>query len=269
MRRSTRHLPSRGGTLRRIPPGSSPADGVASGISASGPDIRALRRCLKRRGERGAAILETLLSLLFLMLILFGALQIFQLALAQMVADYSAFRGARSISVGFSPFWAAIEAKVKSVPASGHILIPNKEEEGEDYFTIPDISLYWEEDLLTEYMEQDDDYKDLKYTLWDGDEIQYHTDYRCTYYGRPSSGRCPICHPKGSSKPYVSAKDEDNGRGRKTHFEFTFNHYPLTVPLHWILVKGKRDVTISGGRWNTGDETGYVELANHSVKFLE
>ena len=251
MRCSTRHDSCRGGLLRRTSPAQTPADGVVSGTQ-----VRALRACLKRRGEHGAAVLETFLSMLLIMLVLFGALQIFQLALAQMMADYSAFRGARSLSVGFDEDWAIIESKVKAVPASGHIIIPG-ENHNNKYFVRSSLPLATEKILLTDYMEQDDRYKDLSYTMWNGRRAQYHTDYRCPNYGLPVIGGCSICHPSGTKLPEVTAGDPYNGASLMTHFNFHFNNYPLAVPFYRILT-GQKNVNISAES----------ELTNYSTRFL-
>ena len=263
MRCSTRHLPSRGASRRRGLPASSPAEGrfapkpgrCSAGASESRLNIRALRRAVNRRGERGSAILETFLSMLLLMLILFGSLQVFQLILANMIADYAAFRGARSTSVGFNQQWSRIEAKIKAVPASGHIIIPD-EENGTKSMPVS-LSLNQEEKYLTKYQEQDEDYKNLNYTYWDGREGAYHTDYRCRLYGQPMTEDCDVCYVQDSKKPLVKAKDKYGGTGVKTHYVFEFRNYPLTVPLYHLLT-GQDSVNIEQE----------AELNNHSFKFL-
>ena len=209
-----------------------------------------------RRSERGSAILETFLSMLLLMLILFGALQVFQLILANMVAEYAAFRGARCVSVGFNQQWARIEAKIKAVPASGHIILPETENNPK---SMPSsLPLFKEQDYLTKYQEQDEDYKNLNYTYWDGREGAYHTDYRCALYGYPMTEDCDICYMPDSKKPRVYVKDKYGGTGTKTHYIFEFRNYPLTVPLYHLLT-GQNSVNIIQE----------AELNNHSNKFLQ
>jgi len=251
MRCSTRHHTCRGGLLRRNPPAPTPADGAVFGTPASARSLRVLRACVKRRGERGAAVLETFLSMLLIMLVLFGALQVFQLSLANMVSDYSAFRGARSLAVGFDENWAIIEAKVKSAPAAGHIILPG------DNKAVGSIPLSSEQNVLTNYMEQDDDYKDLSYTNWNGKRAQFHTDYSCPDYGQPVVGKCAICYPQNSKVPTVTAGDPYQGYSQMTHFSFRFNNYPLAVPFYRLLT-GQESVNIQSE----------AEVANYSYKFL-
>ena len=251
MRCSTRHHPCRGGLLRRNSPAPTPAECAVFGTPASSRTLRVLRACAKRRGERGAAVLETFLSMLLIMLVLFGALQVFQLALTNMISDYSAFRGARSLSVGFDEDWAIIESKVKSAPASGHIILPGNNK------ALGSIPLSSEQNVLTSYMEQVDEYKDLSYTNWNGRRAQFHTDYRCPSYGQPVEGECSICYPQKARVPTVTAGDPYQGASQMTHFNFHFNNYPLAVPFYRLLT-GQRSVNISSES----------ELANYSYKFL-
>ena len=112
MRGMLRHLLSRGACFRGVRTGSGAAK------SATGPAGRCIRADVfpahdaefmngratmyaRRKGEHGSAILESFLSMILLGMILFGILQLFQLALADMVTDYAAFRGARSAAVHF------------------------------------------------------------------------------------------------------------------------------------------------------------------------
>ena len=103
--------------------------------------------------------------MLLLGMLLFGVLQIFQLALAQMVADYAAFRGARSAAVGLKEEWAFIESLVKAAPASGHL---NFEDHRKP-------NLYQEEAILQNFMYQKKGYEHVDYSYWSGD-VQYHTE---------------------------------------------------------------------------------------------
>lgn len=79
----------------------------------------------RRKGEHGAAILESFLCMILIGIILFGILQLFQLVVADMVTEYAAFRGARSASVGFRNDLALREALVKAAPASGAMVTPS------------------------------------------------------------------------------------------------------------------------------------------------
>lgn len=83
--------------------------------------------------ESGQAIVETTLTMIIICLLLMGLLQIFQIAVADMVTSYTAFYGARSYAVGFSadgegaPWWRQLvykAARVRAIPASGKRIFP-------------------------------------------------------------------------------------------------------------------------------------------------
>jgi len=236
---STRHHPSRAPRACRARENHVPANG----FFAPGRRIAVLRAAARRRGERGSAILESFLSMLLLGLILFGVLQLFQLALAQMVADYAAFRGARSAAVGLKEEWAYIESLVKAAPASGHLQFEDHRRP----------SLYQEEAILEKFMYQKKGYEHVDYSYWSGD-LQVHTDYRCPDYGRPMRGGCSIC--QHTKKPCVEASVY--GFDEIMHFDFNFKNYPLTVPFYKFIT-GHESVTISAE----------AELTNHSSRILE
>ena len=56
----------------------------------------------KKKTERGATILESLISIMLLCLIFFGLMQIFQWSVAQMLAEYSSFYAAKTYSQGYA-----------------------------------------------------------------------------------------------------------------------------------------------------------------------
>jgi len=236
---STRHHPSRAPRACRAWENHVPANG----FFAPGRRVAVLRAAARRRGERGSAILESFLSMLLLGLILFGVLQLFQLALAQMIADYAAFRGARAAAVGFKNDWAVIESLVKAAPASGPIHFDDN----------PNPSLYAEETILENFMYQKEGYEDVDYSYWSGD-MQVHTNYRCPEYGRPMRGGCSICQLP--NKPYVYANPR--GFDETMYFHFSFRNYPLTVPFY-KFVTGHESVTISSE----------AEITNYSSRILE
>ena len=181
---STRHHPSRAPREGHAQENHVPADS----FFVPGRRTAVLRAAAKRRGEHGSAILESFLSMLLLGMILFGVLQLFQLALAQMIADYSAFRGARSAAVGLRNDWVFIESLVKAAPASGHLQFEDHRRP----------NLYQEEAILEKFMYQKKGYEHVNYSYWAGD-VRFHTDYRCPDYGRPMRGGCSIC--RLSDKP--------------------------------------------------------------------
>lgn len=198
----------------------------------------------RRKGEHGSAILESFLSMILLGMILFGILQLFQLALADMVTDYAAFRGARSAAVGFKDEYAIREALIKSVPASGAMVTPNRDSYS-DW-----TSVETEKSLLRGFMENN---RHVEYANW-GNEDRIHTNYHCPHYGEPLIGICSVCSHSKNRGVRASAQGFD----QTMNFRFEFVHYPLNIPLHdWLT--GQDSIDISSE----------AELTNHSSAFLE
>ena len=194
----------------------------------------------RRKGEHGSAILESFLAMILLGMILFGILQLFQLAVADMVTDYAAFRGARSAAVGFKDEYAIREALIKSAPVSGPMVTPSSRWN----------SVETEKSLLRGFMEGE---RNVEYADWVGED-RFHTDYRCSHYGELLIGGCSVCD--SGRGHYVRASAE--GFDQTMRFQFEFVHYPLNLPLHdWLT--GRDSIDISGE----------AELTNHSSAFLE
>lgn len=186
--------------------------------------------------------------MILLGMILFGILQLFQLALADMIADYAAFRGARSAAVGFSNPYAVREALIKAAPASGPMVMPDTL----TYSGYSDGPVETEKTLLRGYMEGE---RIVEYAYW-GTHDAFHTNYQCPDYGKPLIGGCSLCTIPGCGCRGVSASAQ--GFDQTMGFEFEFYHYPLHIPLHdWLT--GQEYVTI----------TSRAELTNHSSAFLE
>ena len=224
--------------------------GLETGSEAAKPAAEHAGHCIRaggyarRKGEHGSAILESFLSMILLGLILFGILQLFQLVLADMVTDYAAFRGARSAAVGFRDEYAIREALIKSVPASGSMVTPNRG----GYSSWNAVAT--EQSLLRGYMEGD---RHVEYANWVGVD-RYHMNYKCPRYGEPLVGGCSLCS-RGRNH-YVRASA--NGFDQTMRFRFEFVNYPLDIPLHdWLT--GRDSIDISGES----------ELTNHSSAFLE
>jgi len=200
----------------------------------------------RRKGEHGAAILESFLCMILIGMILFGILQLFQLVVTDMITDYAAFRGARSAAVGFRDELALREALVKAAPVSGQMVTPSYGA----YSGYGRNRIETEKTLLREFMLGE---RDVEYANWVGKE-QIHTNYQCPHYGESLIGGCSICD--SGNQHHVRA--ETLGFGQTIRFRFQFEHYPLNLPLHdWLT--GQESVTISGES----------ELANHSSAFLE
>ena len=198
----------------------------------------------RRKGEHGSAILETFFSMILIGMILFGILQLFQLAVADMVVDYAAFRGARSAAVGFKDDYAIREALIKAAPVSGQMITPDPRSwEGWDQAST-------EKSLLRGFMQGE---REVEYADWIGED-RLHTDYRCPHYGEPLLGGCDIC---GKSRGHF-VRASAQGFDQTMEFNFSFVNYPLELPLYdWLT--GKESITISSE----------AELTNHSSAFLE
>ena len=176
--------------------------------------------------------------MILLGMVLFGVLQIFQLAVTDMITDYAAFRGARSAAVGFKDEYAYREAKIKVAPVSGSLISP-------------DHASWWnsvetEKSLLRGYME---DINDLDYAYWGGKEI-IHTNYLCPKYGQYWSAAEPTCEHCGrrTGREHTIGYEISRTQQGIAHFvtfSLSFDNYPLNIPLHdWLT--GKDSITISG-----------------------
>lgn len=200
----------------------------------------------RRKGEHGSAILETFLSMILLGMILFGILQLFQLAVADMVTDYAAFRGARSAAVGFSQIYARHEALIKAAPVSGSPVLPDpRSYPGWD-------RLRSQQAILYDFMK--DGNRQVEYAYWNGDGDSFHTNYQCEYYGQPLISECPLCTK--TRKTHLTS--ELSAYGQRASFSIKFVNYPLNIPLHdWLT--GRESIDISGE----------AELTNYSSAFLE
>ena len=194
-------------------------------------------RCARRRGEHGSAILESFLCMILIGMILFGILQLFQLALADMIAEYAAFRGARSHVVGFSDPFVKREALIKSVPASGPMTNPNPNTYP-GYYLNPTAT---EQSLLRSYMQGE---QELLYANWKKFK-RFHTNYHCPDYGKELDYDCEICDCSNSDGGCPSVRMQETGIPTVgSNFSFEFVNYPLNIPLHdWLT--GKDSITIS------------------------
>jgi len=72
-----------------------------------------------RKSECGQVITETLLCMLLICLVFFGLMQVFHMAVANMITNYAAWSAARSSIVGFDEQIVGRSARVASIGASG------------------------------------------------------------------------------------------------------------------------------------------------------
>lgn len=73
----------------------------------------------KRKSQSGASMLETLIALIMLCLLFFGAMQIFQWAFARMFCDYSSFYAAKAFTLGYAFRTISKAARIAAIPISG------------------------------------------------------------------------------------------------------------------------------------------------------
>ncbi|MBR2508201.1 MAG: pilus assembly protein [Lentisphaeria bacterium] len=77
------------------------------------------KTCRKKSSQSGSSMLETLIALIMLCLLFFGAMQIFQWAFARMFCDYSSFYAAKAFSLGYAYRTISKAARVAAIPISG------------------------------------------------------------------------------------------------------------------------------------------------------
>ena len=123
--------------------------------------------------ESGQAIVETTLTMIIICLLLMGLLQVFQIAVADMVTSYSAFSAGRSYAVGFSaddegsPWWRQLVRKstrVSAIGASGKRIFPENDDLGDEIA------------VIKRYLSDTDQW--LEYEYWWGENEYDYMFYR-------------------------------------------------------------------------------------------
>ena len=199
----------------------------------------------------GAAVLESVLVMVVLLLVLFGFLQLFQLSMARAIADFAAFRGARSASVGFRDYLVEREARLKSIPASGVMVEP---EESRSFDSAVEQFAY--ERSVIPLFAKGRQY--LEYDHWRSNSSAFHTDYHCPYYGQPKfSGETADCvcsdkADKAEARVQVSRGEESV----KTVFQF--RNYPFIMPLREAFFKE-----------NSTNISSEAAMTNHASSILQ
>lgn len=203
-----------------------------------------------RRACGGAAILESVLVMVVLLLILFGFLQLFQLSMARAFADFAAFRGARSACVGFRDFLVQREARIRAIPASGVMITPG---ESRSFDSAAD-QFAFEKSVIPLYSKGR---QYLEYDHWISGSPDFHTNYHCPYYGLPSSSGsegCVCSCAAGKATVQVNtARTEESVRT-----VFRFRDYPFVMPLREAFFQG-----------NGMDISSEVKLTNHASSILQ
>lgn len=178
-----------------------------------------------RTGKRVqyASMLESFLAFFVLLLIFFGLLQLYRLTLANMVSEYAAFRGARSSAVGFDDTLVAREARVKTIPVSGHMISPQRSLDIGD----PKAQFYHENRAIERYM---DGTQYLNYAYWYGERVR-HNNYKCEHYGEYlDSGYCSVCSAGATGSTSLSI--DQKADNETTTVNLTFINYPLDMPFY-------------------------------------
>ena len=187
-----------------------------------------------RRAECGQAIIESMLTMIVICLILFGLLQVFQVAVAELITSYSSFTAARSYAVGFSaeesgPWWRTLvdkSARVAAVAASGKRIYPE------------DNNLS-EQDVIVRYLSNDGQWLEYEY-WWGGNE--YDRDFYSTRISPPSTHFSYTAYTDGSG----------NSVSRTTFMDYPFPIMDLMDPDRtWFdSVEHSRDISATAEIYN-------------------
>ncbi len=186
-----------------------------------------------RRAEGGQAILESILTMMVLLLVLLGLLQIFQLAAAKILTNYSAFRSLRSYVVGFDDYLVQRSARVAAIGASGKITSPDNDE-----YSSPREQFAAEEFLIPEYLSGD---RWLEYEYWLG-ENEYDTDY---YHESIT--------PPATTLGYSTSAPDEAGVATQT---VSFRDYPYAIldmadrNRVWVQVGPSTDISSTSSLFN-------------------
>ena len=122
----------------------------------------------KKKAERGATILESLICIMLLCLIFFGLMQIFQWSMAQMLTEYSSFYAAKAYSLGYSRSIVERASRIAITGASGQDISGNPVVAP---FTQQNLS-----DAATEYMSYGQyGPNTINYEYWEPDTITSDT----------------------------------------------------------------------------------------------
>ena len=194
----------------------------------------------RRKGARGQSILESLLCMIVLCLILFGLLQIFNLAVAKMLTYYSAYRTSRSYSVGFADYLLTRSSQVAAIGGSGKLVEPDNRE-----YTGLVQQFDAEAFMIPEYISGT---SWLEYEYWGGEN-----SYDPKYYN-------PNVRPP-QTYLYRSSNMSQGGAIRTT---VGFVDYPFT--LFDLMDK---DRIWFGAVGNATQIDGEATFINHSADYLE
>ena len=133
------------------------------------PSQTPARRCARRRGQRGQAIIETVMGVMLLSLIFFGLVQVCYLHIAQLITHHAAFVSARSYIVGYRQGIVERAKEIGTIGLAGRLEFP------EQYSGLSPAALgAIEPELIRSHVQTPDGYV-IYYEHWD--KTQVYTPY--------------------------------------------------------------------------------------------
>lgn len=189
--------------------------------------------------NKGQTIVENMLCMLIICIILIGFLQIFNIAVAKFLSSYSAYRAARSYSVGFRDFLITRSVRVAGIGASGKIIEPDSQEYGS-----PMSQFASERLMIPEYQSGA---RWMEYEYWLGGNT-YDYNYYNSEVQPPETTLNSTSYETGSSTVDMNSN---------------FNNYPFAL---FDLMDKDRVWFDTAGR--SRNINGHSELANHALDYL-
>ena len=186
-------------------------------------------------------MVEALLSWFLLFVILLGMLHVFYFFAGQLFADYAAYRGARSRSVGFADYLVKREVRVSAIGGSGKMVHPGTATSDFSNPNYKATQFMREKTLIQRYRMG---LSWLEYEFW---------------FGRSANSDKAI-------DTWLDIKIKDSGKTGRVISTFQDYMFPLSVPV--------RDSS-EGGRsfrlfYKKGIHLkGSAELGNHSTVYLK
>jgi hypothetical protein len=191
--------------------------------------------------ESGQAIVESMLTMIIICLLLFGLLQVFQIAVADLITSYSAFTAGRSYAVGFSadengPWHRCLvqkSARVAAVGASGKRIYPANDD-------------YDEQSVIIRYLTDSEQW--ISYEYWWGDN-EYDSDFYRSNVDPPST------------RFHYNASTLGTGNVQSTT---VFSDYPF--PIMDLM---DPDRVWFGSVEDSRDISSRAEIYNHAEDYME
>ncbi|HPO90593.1 MAG TPA: hypothetical protein P5270_02780 [Victivallales bacterium] len=183
--------------------------------------------------ESGQAILESFLTMLVLLLVLFGLMQIFLLANAKLLTSYSAFRSLRSYIVGFDDYLIIRSARAAAIGASGKIIYPDNQE-----YLSPQQQFAAERFMIPDYLGGS---RWLEYEYWRGGN-----EYDSTFY------HASVSPPR----TYLNYSTAGGGGAGMITQTVSFRDYPYSIvdmadkDRTWLPLGPSTDISSSAVMFN-------------------